>query len=122
MGSTKCCQVVHSPRGCFDPSTTPANPHAERATILTTQRVTILTTILIPGYTDKTGYAQCVFSLCVNPGTDPVTFDGRCPGKIVPPRGSTSVGGFVRYFYLRMRVCVLGSVRYCFCVCVYVLG
>ena len=109
------------PRGCLEPSTTPVNPLPERATITTTPRAIILTTILIPGYTDKSGYAQCVFSLCVNPGTDPVTFDGRCPGKIVPPRGSTSVGGVYALFLsayacMCVRVCALLFLRMRLCI------
>ena len=46
---------------------------------------------MLKGYSDKSGYAQCVFSLCF-PGSEPVTFDGRCPGQIVPPRGPNDFG------------------------------
>merc|ERR1712224_41099 len=48
---------------------------------------------MLSGYSDKSGYAQCVFSLSVDPSSDPVTFDGRCPGKIVPPRGPKNLDG-----------------------------
>ena len=55
------------------------------------------------GYSDKSVYAQCLFSLCF-PGSEPVTFDGRCPGQIVPARGLT---------WVRCMVSCAG----CLCVC-----
>jgi inosine triphosphate pyrophosphatase len=47
---------------------------------------------LIAGFDDKTAYAQCVFSFCAGPDAEPITFDGRTPGRIVPPRGPTNFG------------------------------
>ena len=45
---------------------------------------------MLVGFDDKTGYAQCVFSLCAThtdlETTPPTTFVGRTPGKIVQPR------------------------------------
>lgn len=51
---------------------------------------------MLVGFDDKSGYAQCVFSLCVT-HTDldahPIeTFVGRTPGLIVPARGSLDFG------------------------------
>ena len=57
------------------------------------------------GYSDKSGYAQCVFSLCF-PGSEPVTFDGRCPGQIVPPRGLPWVRRFMSRLFARLPVSV----------------
>jgi inosine triphosphate pyrophosphatase len=42
---------------------------------------------LLDGYDDKTAYAQCVFAFCAGPSSQPITFIGRCPGRIVPARG-----------------------------------
>jgi inosine triphosphate pyrophosphatase len=47
---------------------------------------------MLEGFSDKSGYAQCIFAYCEGPGQDPVTFIGRCPGTIVPPRGPTDFG------------------------------
>lgn len=42
---------------------------------------------LLDGYDDKTAYAQCVFAFCSGPTDEPVTFIGRCRGRIIPARG-----------------------------------
>ena len=47
---------------------------------------------LLAAYEDKTAYAQCVFSFCAGPSSEPITFVGRCPGRIVPARGPTTFG------------------------------
>jgi len=47
---------------------------------------------LLSGFSDKTGYAQCIFAYCAGPDEDPITFIGRCPGTIVSPRGPTDFG------------------------------
>lgn len=47
---------------------------------------------MIAAFDDKTGYAQTVVAFSPGPGHDPVVFDGRTNGKIVPPRGSGSFG------------------------------
>lgn len=47
---------------------------------------------LLAAYPDKTAYAQCVFAFSAGPGAEPVVFDGRTPGKIVPARGDTAFG------------------------------
>jgi inosine triphosphate pyrophosphatase len=51
---------------------------------------------MLVGFDDKTGYAQCIFSLCAT-HTDleahPIeTFVGRTPGLIVPARGPLDFG------------------------------
>ncbi len=47
---------------------------------------------LLAGYTDKTAYAQCIFAFCAGPTSEPIVFDGRCPGRIVPARGPNTFG------------------------------
>ncbi|KAK9288180.1 hypothetical protein L1049_016629 [Liquidambar formosana] len=47
---------------------------------------------LLMAYEDKSAYALCVFSLALGPNAEPVTFLGRTPGKIVPPRGPNDFG------------------------------
>ncbi len=47
---------------------------------------------LLAGYDDKTAYAQCVFAFCAGPTSEPIVFDGRCHGRIVQARGSTTFG------------------------------
>mgnify|MGYP006162458309 FL=1 len=51
---------------------------------------------MLAGFEDKSGYAQCVFSLCAT-HTDvekhpPTTFVGRTNGTIVPERGDNAFG------------------------------
>ena len=48
---------------------------------------------LLAAYTDKSGYAQCTFAYVNQPTDEPVLFDGRCPGNIVPAR--STAGGKV---------------------------
>ncbi|UJR37301.1 hypothetical protein I4U23_030010 [Adineta vaga] len=47
---------------------------------------------LLAAYEDKTAYAQCIFSFCAGPSSEPITFVGRCPGLIVPARGPNIFG------------------------------
>jgi inosine triphosphate pyrophosphatase len=47
---------------------------------------------LLLAYEDKTAYAQCVFSFCLSPFHEPVSFIGKTDGKIVLPRGSSKFG------------------------------
>ncbi|CAF0734971.1 unnamed protein product [Rotaria sordida] len=47
---------------------------------------------LLAAYDDKTAYAQCVFAFCAGPSHQPITFTGRCPGRIVPARGPNTFG------------------------------
>lgn len=41
---------------------------------------------LLAAYPDKSAYAMAVFSFTDSPTTEPITFVGKCHGKIVPPR------------------------------------
>jgi hypothetical protein len=34
---------------------------------------------LLAAYTDKSAYAQCIFTFCQGPGHKPIAFVGRCP-------------------------------------------
>ncbi|XP_042064991.1 inosine triphosphate pyrophosphatase-like [Salvia splendens] len=47
---------------------------------------------MLMAYDDKSAYALCVFSLVIGPNADPITFSGKTPGMIVPPRGPTDFG------------------------------
>ena len=47
---------------------------------------------LLAAYTDKSAYAQCIFSLSLGPSHTPVAFVGQTPGKIVPARGPLDFG------------------------------
>jgi inosine triphosphate pyrophosphatase len=47
---------------------------------------------MLEGFEDKTGYAQCIFTYCAGPESEPITFVGRCNGKIVKPRGPVGFG------------------------------
>eukprot|EP01059_Diplonema_ambulator_P000035 TRINITY_DN10027_c0_g1_i1.p1 TRINITY_DN10027_c0_g1~~TRINITY_DN10027_c0_g1_i1.p1 ORF type:complete len:213 (+),score=72.07 TRINITY_DN10027_c0_g1_i1:46-639(+) len=46
---------------------------------------------ILDGFEDKSGYAQCIFTYC-EPGQDPICFEGRCEGSIVPARGPRNFG------------------------------
>ena len=59
---------------------------------------------LLAAYPDKSAYSQCVFAYCAGKGQEPVLFDGRCPGKIVQPRGPTNFGWSVDMHGERMRL------------------
>jgi inosine triphosphate pyrophosphatase len=48
---------------------------------------------MISGFEDKTAYAQCVFAYFDGESMEePVLFDGRCPGTIVPPTAVPKFG------------------------------
>jgi inosine triphosphate pyrophosphatase len=47
---------------------------------------------MLEGFEDKTAYAQCIFTYCEGLGKEPITFVGRCNGKIVTPRGPEGFG------------------------------
>ncbi|KAG8460870.1 hypothetical protein KFE25_010925 [Diacronema lutheri] len=47
---------------------------------------------LLAAYDDKSAYAQCVFAFSAGPDAEPVVFDGRTAGKIVPARGENAFG------------------------------
>ncbi|TVY33865.1 Inosine triphosphate pyrophosphatase [Lachnellula subtilissima] len=47
---------------------------------------------LLAGFPDKSAQAVCTFAYCEGPGHEPIIFQGRTDGKIVPPRGPTNFG------------------------------
>ncbi|TVY13114.1 Inosine triphosphate pyrophosphatase [Lachnellula arida] len=47
---------------------------------------------LLAGFPDKSAQAVCTFAYCEGPGHEPIIFQGRTDGKIVPPRGQTNFG------------------------------
>ncbi|KAI9746519.1 MAG: nucleoside triphosphate pyrophosphohydrolase ham1 [Claussenomyces sp. TS43310] len=47
---------------------------------------------LLAAYPDKSAQAVCTFAYCEGPGHEPVIFQGRTEGKIVPARGPTNFG------------------------------
>ncbi len=47
---------------------------------------------LLAAYSDKTAYAQCIFSYSQGPDAVPVTFVGRTHGRIVTARGPSNFG------------------------------
>jgi inosine triphosphate pyrophosphatase len=47
---------------------------------------------LLAAYSDKTAYAQCIFSYSQGPEFTPVTFVGRTHGRIVTARGPSNFG------------------------------
>ncbi|KAJ1975683.1 acetyl-coenzyme A synthetase 2 [Dimargaris verticillata] len=42
---------------------------------------------MLIGFEDKSAFALCTFAYCAGPGHEPVLFEGKTPGTIVPPRG-----------------------------------
>jgi len=47
---------------------------------------------LLDAYPDKSAQAVCTFAYCEGPGHEPIIFQGRTDGKIVPARGPTTFG------------------------------
>ncbi|KAG1453528.1 hypothetical protein G6F46_009154 [Rhizopus delemar] len=47
---------------------------------------------MLAGFDDKSAFALCTFGYCEGPGHEPVIFEGKTPGKIVPSRGPTTFG------------------------------
>ncbi|KAK0265083.1 Inosine triphosphate pyrophosphatase [Friedmanniomyces endolithicus] len=47
---------------------------------------------LLAGFDDKSAQAVCTFAYCEGPGHEPIVFQGRTDGKIVPARGPTNFG------------------------------
>ncbi|KAI3826649.1 hypothetical protein L1987_00699 [Smallanthus sonchifolius] len=47
---------------------------------------------MLMAYEDKSAYAMCIFSLAIGPNSEPITFVGKTPGKIVPARGPNDFG------------------------------
>ncbi|WFD27952.1 adenylate kinase [Malassezia nana] len=47
---------------------------------------------LLTGFDDKSATAICTFAYCEGPGAEPILFEGKTLGRIVPPRGPTHFG------------------------------
>ncbi|KAH8598028.1 inosine triphosphate pyrophosphatase-like protein [Bisporella sp. PMI_857] len=47
---------------------------------------------LLAAYPDKSAQAICTFAYSAGPGHEPIIFQGRTDGKIVPARGPTTFG------------------------------
>ncbi|KAG6334333.1 hypothetical protein ID866_4757 [Astraeus odoratus] len=47
---------------------------------------------LLVGFPTKEAYALCTFAYSAGPGTEPILFEGRTDGTIVPPRGPGTFG------------------------------
>jgi inosine triphosphate pyrophosphatase len=50
---------------------------------------------MLEDFEDKSAQAVCTFAYCEGPGHEPVLFQGRTDGKLVPSRGSTVFGELV---------------------------
>ena len=47
---------------------------------------------LLEGFPSKKATAVCTFAYSAGPGTEPIVFEGKVDGKIVPPRGAELFG------------------------------
>jgi inosine triphosphate pyrophosphatase len=47
---------------------------------------------LLQGFPTNNAWALCTFAYSAGPGTEPILFEGRVDGKIVPPRGQGKFG------------------------------
>lgn len=47
---------------------------------------------LLVGFPTKDAYALCTFAYCAGPGSEPILFEGRTDGTIVPARGPAAFG------------------------------
>ncbi|KAM5464775.1 nucleoside triphosphate pyrophosphohydrolase ham1 [Microsporum audouinii] len=47
---------------------------------------------LVEPYEDKSAVTVATFAFCAGPGEEPILFQGRTEGKVVPARGSTNFG------------------------------
>jgi inosine triphosphate pyrophosphatase len=47
---------------------------------------------MLKGFSTNAATALCTFAYSPGPGQDPILFEGRTEGKIVPPRGPTHFG------------------------------
>ena len=47
---------------------------------------------MLAGFDDKTAYAQSIFGFCEGPDAEPITFVGKCHGRIVSPQGDNNFG------------------------------
>ena len=47
---------------------------------------------MVSAFDDHSAYAQCIFAYKADKNSPVELFSGKCPGKIVPPRGPTNFG------------------------------
>ena len=47
---------------------------------------------MLAGFDTKEAWALCTFAYSAGPGTEPVLFEGRTDGRIVPARGAANFG------------------------------
>lgn len=47
---------------------------------------------MLVGFNNTKATALCTFAYSAGPGTEPILFEGRTEGNIVPPRGPTAFG------------------------------
>ena len=47
---------------------------------------------MLAGFGNTSATALCTFAYCAGPGSEPILFEGRTEGKIVPTRGPTKFG------------------------------
>jgi inosine triphosphate pyrophosphatase len=47
---------------------------------------------MLAGFPSKRATAICTFAYSAGPGTEPIIFEGRTEGKIVPARGPSNFG------------------------------
>jgi inosine triphosphate pyrophosphatase len=47
---------------------------------------------MLVGFNDTSAEAICTFAYSAGPGTEPIVFEGRTAGRIVPARGSKVFG------------------------------
>ncbi|KAL1932801.1 hypothetical protein VTP01DRAFT_8479 [Rhizomucor pusillus] len=47
---------------------------------------------MLAGFNNNSAYALCTFAYCEGPGHEPIIFEGKTPGKIVPARGPANFG------------------------------
>ncbi|RKO92851.1 inosine triphosphate pyrophosphatase [Blyttiomyces helicus] len=47
---------------------------------------------MLAGFDDKSAFALCTFAYSAGPGEEPIIFEGRTDGRIVPARGPTTFG------------------------------
>ncbi|KAH9173348.1 Ham1-like protein [Lactarius sanguifluus] len=47
---------------------------------------------MLDSFTTRAAWALCTFAYSTGPGTEPILFEGRTDGRIVPPRGTLKFG------------------------------
>ena len=47
---------------------------------------------MLAGFDTKDAWALCTFAYSAGPGTEPILFEGRTDGRIVPARGTENFG------------------------------